>query len=91
MAMTERRVRIELGIGMERFISNAEAKEIIEVEMTPSFSKGDIAGGLERGLKRLMEEGRRFTTRNGTTRAEYVRASRPSASWPQGGLSSLGS
>jgi uncharacterized protein len=61
LAMKERRVRIELGLGMNRYISNAEAKEIIDLEMTPSFAKGDIAGGLERGLKRLMEEGRRFT------------------------------
>jgi uncharacterized protein len=60
LAMKERRVRIELGIGMNRYISNTEAKEIIDVEMTPSFAKGDFAGGLERGLKRLMEEGRRF-------------------------------
>jgi uncharacterized protein len=61
LAMNERQVRIELGLGMNRYISNADAEEIIDVEMTPSFSKGDIAGGLERGLKRLMEEGRRFT------------------------------
>jgi uncharacterized protein len=59
MAMKERWVRVELGIGigMERYISNAEAKEIIDAEMTPLFSKGDIGGGLERGLKRLMEAG----------------------------------
>ncbi len=60
MAINDRLVRIELGIGMNRYISNAEAKEIIDVEMTPSFAKGDFGGGLERGLKRLMEEGRRF-------------------------------
>jgi uncharacterized membrane protein YgcG len=64
MAMTERRVRIELGIGINRYISNAEAKEIIDSEMTPLFSKGDFAGGLERGLKRLMEEGRRLIALN---------------------------
>jgi len=28
--------------------------------MTASFSKGDFSGGLERGLKKLMERGRRF-------------------------------
>jgi hypothetical protein len=48
---------------MERYISNAEAKEIIDVEMTPSFSKRDLAGGLERGLNRLMEAGRRSRMR----------------------------
>ena len=68
LAMKERQVRIELGIGMNRYISNAEAKEIIDAEMTPLFSKGDIAGGLERGLKRLMEEGRRFTAMDTTRR-----------------------
>jgi uncharacterized membrane protein YgcG len=60
MAMKERMVRIELGIGMNRYISNADASEIITAEMTPAFKKGDFAGGLEKGLKRLMEEGRRF-------------------------------
>jgi uncharacterized protein len=61
LAMKEKQVRIELGLGMERYISNAEAMEIIVTEMTPWFAKRDYAGGLERGLKRLMEEGRRFT------------------------------
>jgi uncharacterized protein len=61
LAMKERRVRIELGLGMGRHISNADAKEIIDVDMTPSFAMGDFAGGLERGLTRLMQEGRRFT------------------------------
>lgn len=69
LAVKERQVRIELGIGMNRCISNAEAKEIIDAEMTPLFSKGDIAGGLEQGLKRLMEEGRRFTAMDTTRRA----------------------
>jgi uncharacterized protein len=60
LAMKERRVRVELGKGMERFISDADAKAIIDTEMTPAFAKGDYFGGLERGLKRLMEDGRRF-------------------------------
>jgi uncharacterized membrane protein YgcG len=68
LAIEERRVRIELGIGMERYISNAEAKEIIDSEMTPLFSKRNFAGGLERGLKRLMEEGRRFIAMTGVER-----------------------
>lgn len=60
MAMTERVVRIELGIGINRYISNADAKEVIDKDMTPLFAQADFAGGLERGLKRLMEEGRRY-------------------------------
>jgi uncharacterized protein len=64
LALKEKRVRIELGLGMERYISNAEAWNIIEEEMKPAFKKGDFAGGLEKGLKRLMEEGRRFVAMN---------------------------
>jgi len=60
LAMRERRARIELGKGMQRFISDADAKKIMDTDMTPLFSKGDISGGLERSLERLMEEGRRF-------------------------------
>jgi hypothetical protein len=80
MAMKERRVRIELGFGMERYISNADAKAIIDKHMTPSFAKGDFAGGLELGLKRLMVgRGRRFTARNAET-SDYDLDSRTSAS-----------
>jgi uncharacterized membrane protein YgcG len=64
LAMKERQVRIALGTGMERYISNAEALKIIEEEMTPAFKRGDFAGGLEKGLKRLMAEGRRFVAAN---------------------------
>jgi uncharacterized protein len=75
LAPNERQVRIELGTGMNRYISNADAKEIIDFEMTPSFAKRDFAGGLERGLKRLMEEGRRFVGMNTETGSEYGRDS----------------
>jgi uncharacterized membrane protein YgcG len=60
LAMKERRARIELGKGMQRFISDADAKKIMDQDMTPRFSKGDVSGGLERGLERLMEEGRQW-------------------------------
>jgi uncharacterized protein len=60
LAMKEHRARIEVGKGMQRFISDADAKRTLDTEMTPPFSRGDIAGGLERGLEQLMDEGRRF-------------------------------
>ena len=63
LAMKEHEVRIELGKGMERYISDAEMKSIIESTMTPEFAKGDFAGGLERGLDQLMEEARRFVVK----------------------------
>jgi Beta-propeller domains of methanol dehydrogenase type len=58
--MKERRIRIELGFGMEKFITNATADSIIRNAMVPAFVKGDFAGGLESGLKQLMKEARKF-------------------------------
>jgi uncharacterized protein len=60
LAMKERRARIELGKGMQHFISDAEAKKILDTDMMPLFSKGNIAAGLESGLERLMDEARGF-------------------------------
>lgn len=60
LAMKERAVRIELGFGMEKYISNETAKSIIDGVMLPAFRKGDYAGGLEAGLEQLMGLGRRF-------------------------------
>jgi uncharacterized protein len=60
LAMKERRIRIELGLGMEKFITNATAQSIIETSMVPAFRNNDYAGGLESGLKQLMKEARKF-------------------------------
>ncbi len=60
LAMKERRTRIELGRGMQRFISDADAKGIIDREMTLRFATGGFAARLELGLARLMNAGRRF-------------------------------
>ena len=58
LAMQERRVRIEVGLGLESSISNEKAQNIIQSEMIPAFRKGDYAGGLEKGTHRLMQEAR---------------------------------
>ena len=70
LAMKERSVRIELGLRMEKFISNAAAQSIINNSMVPAFRKGDYAGGLHAGLEQLMSEGRKFVV----TPAELQRA-----------------
>lgn len=56
LAMKKRRVRIGLGTIFGRYIGDAGAREIIDREMTPAFATGDLAGRLQRGLERLMEE-----------------------------------
>ena len=59
LAIKERKVRIELGRGMEPYISESTAQSII-TSMTPALAKGDFAGGLESGLNQLMEKARTF-------------------------------
>lgn len=60
LAMSERELRIELGLSMEKFITNATAQSIITSSMLPAFRTGDYAGGLKAGLEQLMLEGRKF-------------------------------
>ncbi|MFO0461802.1 MAG: TPM domain-containing protein, partial [Burkholderiales bacterium] len=47
VAKNDRRVRIEVGYGLEGAIPDAVAKRIITESITPRFRTGDYAGGLE--------------------------------------------
>src|SRR6058998_1141641 len=42
----DRRMRIEVGYGLEGVLPDALAKRIIEDEITPRFKRGDYGGGL---------------------------------------------
>ncbi|MBU3949170.1 MAG: TPM domain-containing protein [Proteobacteria bacterium] len=64
LAVKEKKVRIELGKGMEPYISNSTAKMIIVTKMTPYFAKDDFATGLENGLNQLMEKAREFVIKD---------------------------
>lgn len=61
LAMKERKVRIELGRGMEKYISNSKAKSIIVNSMIPAFRKYDYSKGLKDGLQQIMTEARKFS------------------------------
>jgi uncharacterized protein len=50
VAPNERRVRIEVGYGLEGTLTDALSKIIIANAMTPRFKAGDFGGGLERGV-----------------------------------------
>lgn len=60
LAMKERKVRIELGYGMQKYISDAQAKSIIINSMVPSFKIGAFAKGLVDGLQEIMDKARDF-------------------------------
>jgi uncharacterized protein len=63
VAPNDRRVRVELGLGMEKYISDNEAKAVIDNKMIPHFKTADYAGGVQAGLEELMRLGRRFVVK----------------------------
>jgi uncharacterized protein len=62
VAPTERRVRIEVGRGIEGSFSNAFAGEILRENIIPYFQGGNLAGGIEAGVDRMIAKMKAFPT-----------------------------
>ena len=54
-APTERKVRIEVGYGLEGMLTDAIAKTIIQNAITPRFKVNDFAGGMTRGVDDIIK------------------------------------
>jgi uncharacterized protein len=54
IAKQDRKVRVEVGYGLEGVLPDAAAKRIIEDDITPRFKEGDFYGGLRAGVDRVM-------------------------------------
>ncbi len=54
----DRKMRIEVGYGLEGAIPDAIAKRIISDEISPRFRSGDFDGGLDAGVNALMKAAR---------------------------------
>ena len=54
LAVQERRVWMEVGYGLEQYITDGFAGETSRQVMTPFFRQGDYGGGLEAGVARLV-------------------------------------
>jgi uncharacterized membrane protein YgcG len=65
LAVDERRVWIEVGYGLEPFITDGFAGEVSRTVMVPSFRQGDFGGGLQAGVDRLIAA----SHRGGTSRS----------------------
>jgi uncharacterized membrane protein YgcG len=50
----DRRMRIEVGYGLEGVLPDAAASRIVRDVMTPRFKTGDFAGGIEEGVKAII-------------------------------------
>ena len=53
VAKNDRKVRIEVGYGLEGTIPDAIARRIIDEAITPRFKRSDFAGGLQEGVQRI--------------------------------------
>jgi uncharacterized protein len=54
VAKDDRRVRIEVGRGLEGALPDAIANRIIEENITPRFKAGDFDGGIEAGVDKMI-------------------------------------
>jgi uncharacterized protein len=54
VAPNERRVRIEVGYGLEGTLTDALSKVIISNAITPRFKAGDFSGGISRGVDDII-------------------------------------
>ena len=55
IAPNERKVRIEVGCGLESTVSDVTAVRIIRERITPVYKDGDLAGGTLAGVDALIE------------------------------------
>ncbi|WP_084251210.1 TPM domain-containing protein [Sphingomonas pruni] len=56
VAPNERKVRIEVGYGLEPIMTDALAQTIIDDQILPKFRAGDMAGGIMAGAQAIAEQ-----------------------------------
>src|SRR6185312_6700539 len=54
VAPNQRRVRIEVGYGLEGTLTDALSRVIIANAITPRFKTGDFGGGIQRGVDDII-------------------------------------
>lgn len=55
IAKDDRKLRIEVGYGLEGVLNDATSKRIIDEIITPKFRTGDFAGGISDGVDRILK------------------------------------
>src|SRR6195256_5837715 len=54
VAKDDRKLRIEVGYGLEGALTDVTSKRIIDEVITPKFRSGDFAGGISDGVNRII-------------------------------------
>jgi len=65
VAIQERKIRIEVGYGLEGTLTDAKSSQIIRHEIVPRFRAGDVSGGIVAGTQAIL----------GTIEGTYVASS----------------
>jgi uncharacterized protein len=55
VAKDDRKLRIEVGYGLEGVLPDAIAKRIIDEDIVPRFKQGDFHGGVRAGVERIVK------------------------------------
>jgi len=55
VALKERKVRIEVGYGLEGILTDAKSAQIIRNEIVPHFRAGDLPGGIVAGVSAILK------------------------------------
>ena len=55
VAKNDRKLRIEVGYGLEGVLNDATAKRIVEEDIVPHFKQGDFNGGISAGAERIIK------------------------------------
>jgi uncharacterized protein len=55
VARDDRKVRIEVGYGLEGVLPDATANRIVDEDIVPRFRNGDYYGGVDAGVDRMMQ------------------------------------
>ncbi|WP_447649345.1 TPM domain-containing protein [Pseudomonas abietaniphila] len=55
VAKDERKVRIEVGYGLEDRLTDAQSSAIINQIITPAFKQGDFVGGISKGTEAIVQ------------------------------------
>lgn len=56
VAPNERKVRIEVGYGLEKALTDEEARAIVDKDILPRFKAGDMPGGIQAGSEAIIRE-----------------------------------
>jgi uncharacterized protein len=55
IAKNDRKVRIEVGYGLEQGLTDATSSQIIRNEITPAFRAGNFYGGIDAGISGIIQ------------------------------------